>query len=91
MTEIKRTTKRGEQMAWAWERGESVSSIYDIYQRPSSNKARAFEACFMEYAKDQGAHDFRETGHNSSFFSVAWVTGDGSIRYETASNTYLIK
>jgi hypothetical protein len=91
MTEIKRTSKRGTEMEQAWKCGKSVSSIFDIYQRPSNNKAKAFEHCYNEYAKDTEAHDFRETGHNSSFFSVAWITGDGLIRYETASNTYLIK
>ena len=91
MTEIKATTKRGSGMLWMYEHGNIVNSIYDIYEKPSRNKYRAFENCFSMYASEPGSHGFKCCGHNSMTFSVAWIDGNGNLRYETKENSYIIK
>ena len=91
MTTINKNTKRGQAILKSWECGETVDSIRDIYGNYSYAKERAFDDCFSMYAEDSGARAFRCTGHNSFSFSVAWIDGNGNLRYETAGGSYIVK
>ena len=91
MTTINKNTKRGQAIFRSWECGEAVDSIRDIYGNYSYAKERAFNNCFSMYAEDSCARAFRCTGHNSFSFSVAWIDGNGNLRYETASGPYIVK
>lgn len=87
---INGNTKRGQAIFNAWRMGEPAYSIRSIYGRYSYEKEKAFNYCYSKYCEDEGASDFRCTGHNSFAFSVAWMTKNNNIRYETASGSYLV-
>ena len=91
MTTINKNTKRGQYIIRSWQRGEYAGSICDIYGNYSYAKEKAFNDCFSMYAEDKNSHDFRCTGHNSFSFSVAWINGDGNLRYETSAGSYIVK
>lgn len=91
MTVINKNTQRGKGFIRSWERGEYASSIFDVYERPSRAKENAFNSCFSQYANEPGSRNFRVTGHNSCFFTVAWLDGNGNLRVETAQNSYIVK
>lgn len=91
MTVINKNTKRGEGFIRSWENGNYASSIFDVYERPSQAKENAFNSCFNEYCNTPGGSNFRVTGHNSCFFTVAWLDGNNNLRVETAQNSYIVK
>lgn len=91
MTTINKNTKRGQAIIDSWQRGEYANSIRDIYGNYSYAKEKAFNDCYSMYAEDAGSRDFRCTGHNSFSFSVAWIDGNGNLRYETSGGSYIIK
>lgn len=91
MTTINKNTKRGQAIIDSWQRGEYASSIRDIYGNYSYEKERAFNDCWNMFASDAGSRDFRCTGHNTFSFSVAWIDGNGNLRYETSGGSYIVK
>ena len=40
--------------------------------------------------RETGWSGYRILSHNQSYFTVGWITKDGNLRVETASNTYLV-
>lgn len=80
-----------EAMRNSYERANEYD-IFDAYGRPSVYKARAWEAIRRE-CYENGGSGLVITGHNSSFFSCAYVYPDpdtGALRlvFHTYANRY---
>ena len=67
---IKGSTKRGQNLIDGadYYKGYYLDDVYGSY---SSNKARAWRACHEE-CEQMGGRNFRITGNNSNYFTVAW-------------------
>ena len=93
MKTIKGSSARGQKMFENTLRsiGETLNEVYASY---SYEKYEAYISCMKKYCNENGVN-FRITGKNSSFFTVAWdivneykqVIG---VRVETAYNSYYI-
>ena len=93
MTEIKITTKKGQQMKEQSKQWQGVE-LYEVYGSYSSAKARALEDCKRKCREENGTR-FHITSHNTFGFSVAWdienENGDIiAIRIETPQSSYKI-
>lgn len=95
MTEVKRTSYKGQQIEqsfnYAKHNGYIADSIYDLYKSPSQAKARAFEYCRNMYNELEGVGGMYYTGNGCQTFSIAYVTKDGSIVKHTATYDYIVK
>lgn len=87
MITLKKETKRGQGFVYAYKTSK-FSSIYEVYNRPSSAKCSAFRRCVDMCNKENG-DGLKITGAGVQFFSVAWMT-DAGLRVETAYNSYLV-
>ena len=93
MTVIKGSTVRGRKMFNNTLRsiGDTLNDVYSSY---SYEKYDAYISCMKKYC-NEGGMNFRITGKNSSFFTVAWdIVNEYSqiigVRVETAYNSYYI-
>lgn len=64
-------------------------SLSDVYANYSKTKADAWHKCYSQCTEEEGKC-FGINSHNCNFFSVSWFRPDGSLRYETAFNSYLV-
>ena len=88
MITIKASTKRGSDFLAAYYRSRDTR-LSDVYGRYSTEKARAERDC-LDTMRETGWSGYRILSHNQSYFTVGWITKDGNLRVETASNTYLV-
>ena len=93
MKVIKGSTVRGQKMFEnnLYSIGENLSDVYNNY---SWDKYQAYNNCKEKYYNENGIN-FRITGKNSSFFTVAWDIVNEykqiiGVRIETAYNSYYI-
>ena len=93
MKTIKGTTAKGQKMfeSTLHSIGDTLSDIYTSY---SYEKYQAYNNCRDKYYNENGIN-FRITGKNSSFFTVAWdIVNEHKqiigVRIETAYNSYYI-
>lgn len=63
--------------------------LSDVYAKYSKEKVEAWSKCRLQCARENGKC-FGINSHNCNFFSVSWFRPDGSLRYETAFNSYLV-
>lgn len=89
MKTINVNSKRGKNYTQLYSSWGVFYDIYDAYQKPSVNKARAFAEC-ERLCKEENGKGLCIIGYNSCTFTVAWRTNEG-LRVETANNSYLIK
>ena len=68
---IKFSTKRGQGLV-AGARRNLGSDIHTVYGKPSSAKVSAWRACRNEFDESLDHHNFRITGKNCNYFTVAW-------------------
>ena len=88
MKVVKASTCLGKQLI---ERGSRYDGtyLYQIYDKWSSAKQRAFDWCYEQYLSSEEHEDFSIISHNSFGFSVSWLCKDG-LRIETPKNSYLV-
>ena len=93
MTVIKGSSASGQKMFsnTLHSIGDNLSDVYNSY---SHEKYTAFIRCKDKYYQECGIN-FRITGKNSSFFTVAWDIVNEykqiiGVRIETAYNSYYI-
>ena len=90
---IKGNTAKGQRVLAMARRYEGYY-LWDVYDRFSQAKQKAWEWCLEQCKQDEGEH-FHICSHNSHRFTVAWEymnkeTGELMTRVETASNTYIV-
>lgn len=68
-----------------WE-GTYLNQVYDKW---STAKQKAWDKCYDEYCRTDGAEGFSICSHNSFQFTCSWFTPDG-MRLETRDNSYLV-
>lgn len=68
-----------------WE-GTFLNQVYDKW---STAKQEAWDKCYDEYCRTDGAEQFSICSHNSFQFTCSWFIPDG-MRLETRDNSYLV-
>ena len=86
-TIISKDSKKGEQLKWNANRFDGYS-LYEVYDRPSYRKEKAWGYC-KDLCRKYNGTNLHIVGHNSSFFSVSFDIGD-KVAYITHANNYLI-
>lgn len=92
MTELKGSTKRGQNIIAMGERC-CWSSLSNIYDRWSDAKQRAFDWCWEQFCKDENSTAFGVGNANSFGFTASWLLtkdGEDCLRVETKDNSYLV-
>ena len=89
MKTINKNTKAGRHYMDSYN-SSNTCSLYGAYTKPSAAKERAYRQCLNKCGAE-GGWGFRIIGYNSQCFSAAWLLEDGSLRVETAYNSYIIK
>lgn len=92
MKELVSTSKRAEAFIKAYWTN-SYHELYQVYNRYSQAKARAFEYC-KELCRKESGYDLRIISWNTFQFVAAWRTDDGeavNLRVETHLKSYIIK
>ena len=86
-TIISKESKKGEQLK---ERATCFDgyTLYDVYDRPSYRKEKAWDYC-RELCRKYHGTNLHIVGHNTCTFSVSFDIGD-NVAYITAANNYLI-
>lgn len=88
MKVVKESTYLGKQLIARGSRYEGTE-LYQIYDKWSSSKQRAFDRCYEEYLSSEEHEAFSIISHNTFGFSVSWLCKDG-MRIETPKNSYLV-
>ena len=85
---VKENTSLGKKLISMGSRYEG-SELYQIYDKWSSAKQRAFDWCYEQYLASEEHEAFSIISHNTFGFSVSWLCKDG-LRIETPKNSYLV-
>lgn len=88
MRVVKESTALGKQLIERGSRYEGTE-LYQIYDKWSSAKQRAFDWCYEQYLASEEHESFSIISHNSWGFSVSWLCKEG-MRIETPKNSYLV-
>lgn len=88
MRVVKENTSLGKKLISMGSRYEG-SELYQIYDKWSSAKQRAFDWCYEQYLASEEHEAFSIISHNTFGFSVSWLCKDG-LRIETPKNSYLV-
>lgn len=87
MKTLNNNTKQAERYINAYNRSD-IYSLNQAYRRPSTRKTRADYNCRM-MMQSEGGHGYKIIAHGSSFFTVAWISGN-ALRIKTAYNSLVI-
>lgn len=63
--------------------------LNQVYDKWSTVKQKAWDKCYDEYCRTDGAEGFSICSHNSFQFTCSWFIPDG-MRLETRDNSYLV-
>ena len=88
MRVVKESTSLGKKLIEKGSRYEGYY-LYQIYDKWSVAKQKAYDKCYDEYLASEGHDAFSIISHNSFGFSVSWICKDG-LRIETPKNSYLV-
>ena len=88
MREVKASTALGKRLLAIGQRWEGTF-LYQVYDKWSYEKEKAWDECYEEYCNTEGAEQFSICSHNSYSFTVSWFTPQG-MRLETSKNSYLV-
>lgn len=88
MRVVNESTALGKQLIAKGSQYEGTE-LYQIYDKWSDAKQRAFDWCYDQYLASEDHAAFSIISHNSFGFSVSWLCKDG-LRIETPYNSYLI-
>lgn len=88
MKRIAKTTKKASAMLAAYFESQA-SRLDDVYGSYSAAKARAERDCLRRF-EEEGGKEFRVFNANTFSFCAGWTLRDGSVRVETASNSFII-
>lgn len=88
MREVKASTALGKRLLAIGQRWEGTF-LYQVYDKWSSEKEKAWNECYKEYCNTEGAEQFSICSHNSYSFTVSWFIPQG-MRLETSKNSYLV-
>lgn len=90
---IPKHTKKEQAMIMAYLNAKIGETVSTVYNKPSGYKLRAEMAIMREMA-DNGGFRYKVTGHNSSFFTCAYIVlknGDAWLITHTYANRYETK
>lgn len=93
MIKVKLSSSRGKKLFEMGSHYEGVY-LYQIYDRYSDAKRRAFEWCYNEYLNSDNHDGFSIISYNTFGFSVSWlceIDGVDGMRIETPKNSYFIE
>ena len=82
------TTKKGQSIIDSASHYDGTY-LYQVYDKPSEEKQRIFDACFEMYCNDKNASDFSICSHNGFVFTVSWVNDFGVV-YLTRDTEYIV-
>lgn len=88
MKVVKASTSLGKKLIATGQNWEGTF-LYQVYNKWSYEKQKAWDKCYDEYCNTDGAEQFSICSHNTFQFSCSWFTPDG-MRLETAYNSYLV-
>ena len=88
MKVVKESTALGKQLIERGSRYEGTE-LYQIYDKWSDAKQRAFDWCYDQYLASEERCAFSIISHNTFGFSVSWLCKEG-LRIETPKNSYLV-
>lgn len=88
MRVVRESTSLGKKLIAMGSRYEGTD-LYQIYDKWSDAKQRAFDWCYEQYLLSEDHEAFSIISHNSFVFSVSWLCKDG-LRIETPKNSYLV-
>ena len=92
MVELKLSTKKGRNFYNRAIKNEAYS-LDEVYGNCSIEKRNAYNECLAMFRDTEESTDFHICSHNTFQFTCAWFgmkNGENILRYETASNSYLI-
>ena len=88
MRVVKESTALGKKLIAMGSRYEGTD-LYQIYDKWSDAKQKAFDWCYEQYLQSEGHEAFSIISHNTFGFSVSWLCKEG-MRIETPKNSYLV-
>lgn len=93
MIRVKLSSARGKKL---FERGSRYEGryLYQIYDRYSDAKRKAFDWCYNEYLNSKNHDAFSIISYNQYGFSVSWLCeldGSSGMRIVTPKNSYFIE
>lgn len=88
MRVVKESTAFGKKLIAKGSRYEGTY-LYQIYDKWSYAKQKAFDWCYDQYLQSEEHTAFSIISHNTFGFSVSWLCKDG-LRIETPKNSYLV-
>ena len=88
MRVVKESTALGKKLIAMGSRYEGTD-LYQIYDKWSDAKQKAFDWCYDQYLQSEEHESFSIISHNTFGFSVSWLCKEG-LRIETPKNSYLV-
>ena len=92
MIELKASTKKGQEIIARGINYEGIN-LSDVYDNWSSEKEKAYDWCRAQFVETENSTGFSICSHNTFMFTCSWFgtkDGENIMRYETASNSYLV-
>lgn len=86
---VKASTAQGKRLIEIGTKWEGTH-LWQIYDKYSYAKQVAWDRCYDEYCRTEGASGFSICSHNVFQFTCSWFLADGSMRLETRDNSYLV-
>lgn len=89
---LKGSTKAGQQIIAKGEAWEG-NTLYQVYDRWSSDKQDAFDRCYNDYLNTEEHSAFGICSHNAWMFSVSWLglyNKENALFYRTNKNDYIV-
>lgn len=92
MKEYNLSTSRGKQL---FNMGNTCcwSSLYNLYDKWSDAKERAYNWCWEQYCKGENSESFGIGNANTFGFTASWLetrNNENVMRIETKNNSYLV-
>ena len=88
MRVVEENTSLGKKLIAMGSRYEGTY-LYQIYDKWSDAKQKAFDWCYDQYLASEEHESFSIISHNTFGFSVSWLCKEG-MRIETPKNSYLV-
>ncbi len=85
---ISEYTKKGQEILARASRYEG-NTLYQVYDRWSGEKQKAYDECYEMYCNSRHGSAFGICSHNSYGFTVSWVSDDG-VHFITKDYEYLV-
>lgn len=96
MKKLNYNTKKAKEFVNAWKKSKKYT-IYDAYEKPSSEKAKAYRKIIEEFNNTDNSTTLKIIGHSVWYFTAAYALFEGysdnykALIVHTPKNVYYIE